>query len=150
MRTKSSGSPSRPGYRSSIPARARARVTHRHESGAPERVEYLVGRAVVGCRYFDANGGLLCDYGLRRGKRHGREYRWDVPGTLLSATPYRNGLEHGVARQWSGDGRLIGTYRMRSGTGIDLWWQETWTDPRRPYLSEAPVLVRLMRLSATR
>lgn len=127
----------RPGYRSSIPRHARARVADRHASGAPERVEYLVGRSVVGCRYFDPNGGLLLDYGVHRGKRHGREYRWDVPGTLLSATSYRNGLEHGTARQWSSDGRLLGTYRMRSGTGIDLWWQETWTKPRRTYLAEA-------------
>lgn len=111
-------------------------MTARHPSGAPERVEYLIGRSVVGCRHFDANGGLLFDYGVRRGRRHGREYRWDVPGTLLSATSYKNGLEHGLARQWSGDGRLIGTYRMRHGTGIDLWWQETWTKPRRTYLFE--------------
>ncbi|MGH9237480.1 MAG: toxin-antitoxin system YwqK family antitoxin [Vicinamibacterales bacterium] len=141
MRKKSSARPLRPGYRSSIPARARARITHRHASTAPERIDYLVGRSVVGCRHFDANGGLLFDYGIRRGRRHGREYRWDEPGTLVSATAYRNGLEHGLARQWSPDGRIIGTYRMRNGTGIDLWWQETWTKPRRPYLSE----VRFMK-----
>lgn len=107
----------------------------------PERVEYLVGRSVVGYRHFDTGGGLILDYGVRRGKRHGREYRWDVPGTLLSATTYKNGLEHGLARQWSGDGRLIGTYRMRNGSGIDLWWQETWKKRRRTYLAE----VRFMK-----
>jgi hypothetical protein len=25
---------------------------------------------------------------------------------------------------------------MRNGTGIDLWWQETFTEPPRPYLAE--------------
>ena len=136
-RKKSAQSPSRMRqFRSSIPAGARARVAHRHASGAPERVEYLVGRAVVGYRLFDADGELLLDAGVHRGRRHGREYRLDVPGKLLSATAYKNGLEHGLARQWSDDGRLIGTYRMRSGTGIDLWWQETWRKPRRPYLAE--------------
>jgi len=78
----------------------------------------------------------VLDCGVRRGRRHGREYRLDVPGKLLSATAYRNSIEDGLARQWSDDGRLIGTYRMRNGTGVDLWWQETWKKPRRPYLAE--------------
>lgn len=88
-------------------------------------MEYIVGRAVVGYRLFDADGEVLLDAGVHRGRRHGREYRLDVPGKLLSATAYKNGLEHGLARQWSDDGRLIGSYRMRNGTGVDLWWQET-------------------------
>ena len=125
---RNSGVPSRRG--------ARARVARRHSSGAPLRVEYLVGRAVVGYRLFDSDGELELDAGVHRGRRHGREYRLDVPGKLLSATTYKNGLEHGLARQWSDDGRLIGTYRMKNGTGVDLWWQETWQKPRRPYLSE--------------
>jgi hypothetical protein len=125
-----------PRFRSSIPARARARVAHQHPSGAPERVEYLVGRSIVGYRLFDTDGELLLDCGVCRRKRHGREYRLDLPGKLLSATGYRNGLEHGLARQWSEDGRLIGTYLMRNGTGVDLWWQETRTKPWRPYLAE--------------
>jgi hypothetical protein len=58
---------------------------------------------VAGCRYFDANGGLLGDYGVRRGKRHGREYRWDVPCTLLSWS--LNEL-HGIEREWTDRGRL--------------------------------------------
>ena len=99
-------------------------------------MEYLVGRSIVGYRLFDTDGELVLDCGVRRGRRHGREYRLDVPGKLLSATTYRNGVEHGLARQWSDEGHLIGTYRMRNGTGVDLWWQETWKKPRRPYLAE--------------
>ena len=75
-------------------------------------------------------------------KRHGREYRLDRPGKLLSATAYRNGLGHGVARQWSDDGRLIGTYRMKNGTGVDLWWQEGLRRSRRPYLAEVHFMLK--------
>ena len=105
-------------------------------------MEYLVGRSVVGCRLFDAGGALQLDYGIRRGRRHGREYRLDSPGKLLSFTVYRNGLEQGLARQWSDDGRLIGTYRMHNGTGVDLWWQETWPRPGRPYLAEVHFMLK--------
>lgn len=105
-------------------------------------MEYFVGRSIVGGRLFDTEGELQLDYGIRRGKRHGREYRLDVPGTLLSATAYRNGFEHGLARQWSDDGRLIGTYRMTHGTGIDLWWQETSTKGRRTYLAEVHFMLK--------
>jgi hypothetical protein len=133
---------STPRFRSSIPTRARARVVHRHPSGAPERVEYLVGRSIVGGRLFDTEGELQLDYGIRRGRRHGKEYRLDLPGKLLSATAYRNGLEHGVARQWSDDGRLIGTYRMNNGTGVDLWWQDGLTKPDGPYLAEVHFMLK--------
>jgi hypothetical protein len=105
-------------------------------------VEYLVGRSIVGYRFFDTDGELVLDCGVRGGRRHGREYRLDLPGKLLSATAYRNGLEHGLARQWSDDARGIGTYRMRNGTGVDLWWQETWTKPRRPYLAEVHFMLK--------
>jgi len=132
-------------FRSSIPAGARARVVGRHPSGSPERVEFVVGRSIVGCRLFDSDGELELDYGIRRGRRHGREYRLDLPGKLLSATAYRNGLEHGVARQWSDDGRLIGTYRMKNGTGVDLWWQDGSTQPGRPYLAEVLFMLKGQR-----
>ena len=123
-------------FRSSIPPGARPRVVRRHPSGAKERVEYLLGGRVVGYRLHDEAGELIYDCSLRNGKPHGMAYRLDTPGMVLSATPYKDGLEHGLARQWSSDGRLIGSYRMSNGTGIDLWWQETFTDPPRPYLAE--------------
>jgi hypothetical protein len=124
-------------FRSSIPSGARPRIVRRHPTGAKERVDYWFEGAVVGYRLFDAEGELIFDCGLRNDRPHGVAYRLDVPRQVLSATPYRNGLEHGLARQWSADGeRLIGSYRMRHGTGVDLWWQETFTDPPRPYLAE--------------
>ena len=129
--------PAKARFKSSIPPEARPRVVRRHPSGSKERVDYLLDKRLVGCRLYDAAGELIYDCGLREGKPHGMAYRFDAPGQLLSATPYKDGLEHGLARQWSADGRrLIGSYRMRHGTGIDLWWQETFTDPPLPYLAE--------------
>lgn len=125
-----------PRYRSSIPRRAEARITKRHANGAQATVEYFIEGRRVGVRSFDAEGHLENDCGWRDGLRHGTSYRIDIPGRLLSATPYSRGLEHGIARQWADDGRLLGTYRMRHGTGIDLWWDETWGRPRRRFLAE--------------
>ncbi|MDF2763546.1 MAG: hypothetical protein K0S81_540 [Rhodospirillales bacterium] len=129
--------PVNPSFKSSIPPGARPRIVRRHPSGAKERADYLLAGAVVGYRLYDERGVLIFDCGLRHGKPHGIAWRLDEPGQVLSATPYKHGLEHGLARQWSSDGRRrIGSYRMRNGTGIDLWWQETFTDPPRAYLAE--------------
>jgi hypothetical protein len=129
--------PAKPRVKSSIPAGARPRIVRRHPSGAKERVDYVLARKVVGYRLYDDAGELIQDCGLRDGRPNGMAYRFDTPGKLLSATPYKNGLEHGLARQWSADGkRLIGGYRMRNGTGLDLWWQESFSDPPLPYLAE--------------
>lgn len=81
----------------------------------------LKGR-IVGTRSFHETGELEYENPLKNGLPHGIVYRSDVPGELLSAEPFRNGLPHGVARQWSDDGKLIGTYSMKHGTGLDLWW----------------------------
>jgi len=134
-----------PRFRSSIPRRAQERITARHANGAKATVEYFIEGQRVGARGFDSEGNLESDCGWRDGLRHGTSYRIDIPGRLLSATPYSRGLEHGSARQWGDDGRLLGTYRMHHGTGIDLWWQETWTKPRRRYLAEVHSLHRGVR-----
>jgi hypothetical protein len=131
----------RPAFRSSIPRHAVERVTSRHPNGQRAAAEYFVGDEQVGARSFHQDGQVEADCGWRDGRLHGTMYRIDIPGRLLSATPYARGLEHGTARQWGHDGRLLGTYRMRRGTGIDLWWGETWRRPRRRYLHE----VRFMR-----
>lgn len=130
---------------SSIPKTARPRVTARHTSGEPATVEYLLDRSVVGYRHFDIDGALEFDCGKRNGRHHGTAFTLYESGQLLSATPYRNGLEHGLARQWSADGTLIGTYRMRNGTGIDLWWIETFRRPRRHFLAEVHFMFKGQR-----
>jgi len=114
----------RAAYRSSIPAAARQRVVERYPEGAKKNAEYRLRGKLVGVRWFHETGEPDFEYALRDGQKHGTQYRWDVPGHLLSAEPFEDGLPHGTARQWSRDGRQIGTYRMRRGTGIDLWRQE--------------------------
>jgi len=131
-----------PRFRSSIPRGAEERVSTRHQDGTPAIVEYYVDGQMVGARGFNSDGHLYLDCGWRDGKRHGTVYRIDTPGRVLSATPHSRGVEHGVARQWGDDGRLLGTYHMHRGTGIDLWWGETWTKPRRRYLVEVHFMRR--------
>lgn len=124
-------------FRSSIPSAAQPRAVGRHEAGTPRIVEYVLNGKVVGCRYLSEGGEVELDVGLRDGRRHGTTWRLDYPGVVTSATPYRHGVQHGLARQWNDQGRLIGWYRMHRGTGVDLWWEESWPRPGRCYLTEA-------------
>jgi hypothetical protein len=112
-------------YRSSIPKAARERVMATFVSG-PQKfmTRCTFNGKVAGIRFFHETGELSEERPLRNGMLHGIRYRSDEPGKLLSAEPYFNGLPHGVAKQWSDEGKLIGTYTMKHGTGIDLWWQE--------------------------
>lgn len=112
------------GYRSFIPTTARERVIKLSSSGAKQRAEYVLRGEVVGVRVFHESGEPAFEYALKRGVYHGTRYRWDKPGKLLSAEPYLNGMPHGLAQQWSDSGVLLGTYEMKRGVGIDLWWQQ--------------------------
>lgn len=114
-------------YRSSIPKSAKEHIQERYPNQSKKKAEYRLNREVVGVRFFHEDGQPSMEWGVRKGKQHGMMYRWDVPGLLLSAEPYFQGLSHGTAKQWSDEGRLIGTYRMKYGTGIDLWWQD-WSE----------------------
>ena len=128
-------------YRSSIPKAARERIVATFiNSPKKYKAEYVLHGKVVGIRFFHETGDLQDEYPLRNGVKHGIVYRSDVPGKLLSAEPYSDGLPHGVAKQWSDDGRLIGTYTMKHGTGLDLWWCGAHLENRSPYLSEARYL----------
>jgi hypothetical protein len=128
-------------YRSSIPKAARERVTATHVTGPQKyKAECVLNGKVVGIRLFHPTGELEHERPLKNGVTHGIEYRSDIPGKLISATPYSNGFEHGTARQWSPDGKLIGTYTMKHGAGIDLWWNLRFEDGS-PYLSEARYVV---------
>lgn len=126
-------------YRSSIPRAARERVVATFVDG-PQRykTEYVLNGKVVGERYFHKTGDLSYERPVKDGKTHGVVYRSDTPGKLLSAEPCFRGKLHGTARQWSDDGELIGTYTMKHGTGIDLWWQQS--ENSAPYLAEARYL----------
>src|SRR5882757_9650587 len=124
-------------YRSSIPKAARERVTATFLTSPQKyKVECILNGTVVGIRHFHETGELEDEWPLKNGVVHGIAYRSDIPGKLLSAEPYSNGIPHGTAKQWSKDGKLMGTYTMRHGTGIDLWWCDC-TESGFPYLSEA-------------
>jgi hypothetical protein len=111
-------------YKSCIPKTARERVVKRFADGSKREAEYRIGRKLVGRRSFFDTGEPESESAFKNGKRHGIEFRWFDPNILISAEPFVDGLAHGTARQWNFDGKLIGTYRMRRGTGIDLWRQE--------------------------
>jgi hypothetical protein len=126
-------------YRSSIPKAARERIVATFvDSPQKYKAAYILGGKLVGERYFHKTGELSYERPVKNGLTHGIVYRSDTPGKLLSAEPCFRGKLHGTARQWSNDGRLIGTYKMKHGTGIDLWWQESGNGV--PHLSEARYL----------
>lgn len=109
-------------YRSSIPEKATERAIATFlKSPAKYKAEHRLKGALVGVRFFFETGELQGERPLRDGKTHGMVYRCDVPGRVLSREPYRDGLPHGVARQWDNDGTLIGSWKMKRGTGWDLW-----------------------------
>ena len=123
-------------YRSSIPEAARERVTATFVTGRLKyRVDCVFEGKVVGVRYFHETGELSFEYPLKKGLTHGIVYRSDIPGKLLSAEPYFNGRPHGTAKQWSDQGKLLGSYTMKHGSGIDLWWSQCEKGLRR--LAEA-------------
>jgi hypothetical protein len=125
-------------YRSSIPKAARERVTATFVTSPTKyKAECILNGKLVGIRYFHETGELEVECPLKNGLTHGIEYRSNIPGKLCSAEPYSNGFPHGTARQWSDDGKLMGSYTMRHGTGIDLWWCD---GCGIPYLSEARYL----------
>jgi hypothetical protein len=105
-------------YISDIPAEAQEKRT---DTG---RVEYYVGKEMVGIRLFSKSVDLQMEYAFKGGVRHGRFYRWTKPGKLRSMEPYENGVPHGTAYQWADDGTVLGTYTIEYGTGTDLWWQD--------------------------
>ena len=83
---------------------------------------------VVGQRAYGERGQLLTETPLRKGSKHGREYQWDDDGRLLLMEPYVNGKIHGTAKQYGRHGSVIGTYRLRHGTGYDVWRVENEDD----------------------
>jgi hypothetical protein len=126
-------------YRSSIPKAARERVIATFGDNPQKyKAEYVLNGEVFGIRFFHETGELEMEYPLRNGLTHGIVYRSDEPGKLLSAEPYFNGRPHGTAKQWSDEGQLLGTYTMKHGTGVDLWWQQS--QDGVPYLAEARYL----------
>lgn len=117
--------------KSDIPSGITERLIREYEPVGPfayRLVECILNDQLVGQRVYDQDGQLILETPIKDGKRHGREYRWYEDGsTLESVESYDNGLIHGLAKQYGRSGRLIGTYRMKHGTGFDVWRQE-WED----------------------
>jgi molybdopterin-guanine dinucleotide biosynthesis protein A/antitoxin component YwqK of YwqJK toxin-antitoxin module len=122
------------GLESSCPTDAREHVLQRYPNGRKSEAAYSVAGRLAGYRRFHLNGLPEHEHALRDSRRHGYQFRWDIPGKLLNAEPYENGLPHGVAMQWSDEGNLVGRYTMIAGTGLDLWWH--WNPDGGHYLSE--------------
>jgi antitoxin component YwqK of YwqJK toxin-antitoxin module len=121
-------------YRSSIPANAMERVKMRHANDAKSVSHYFKNRKKVGVRFFDDDGSMSMEFGVKDGKEHGNHYEW-ISGKLVFFQKIRNGLAYGTAKQWSSEtGKLIGSFKMNNGNGIDLWWHD-WSG--RVHLSEA-------------
>jgi hypothetical protein len=121
-----------------IPPGARERLAraYRQDGGLMwlRTVECIYRGKVVGRRYYDEAGRLLIETPLRNGAKHGREIHWRPEGGVELIEPYVDGQHHGTARQYDRRGRLIGTYRMRHGTGYDVWRCEREAGPA--YISE--------------
>lgn len=106
-----------------IPKDVREVTQSVHEWGY-KSIACLLGRKVVGSRLRDENGGLIEEYGLRDNEKCGYERHWSNDGVLLYRRYFVDGKQHGIARQWNSKGTLLIVYRMRRGTGIDIWCNE--------------------------
>jgi antitoxin component YwqK of YwqJK toxin-antitoxin module len=91
-------------------------------SGAKKSAYYYDGGQKVGYRYWDEDGHLSIEYHIKHDKKHGSFRTWHDNGTLEHETAYFEGKEHGISTQYDRDGRSIGTYEMKFGTGVDLWY----------------------------
>ena len=87
-------------------------------------VDCFVMGNFVGQRVYNHKGVLVLETSMKDGLKQGREISWDDDGNLLSIESYAKGKIHGTAKQYGHNGRLIGTYKMKHGTGFDIWRQE--------------------------
>jgi antitoxin component YwqK of YwqJK toxin-antitoxin module len=107
-------------YRSSIPFDAVERVIKRYADGSKNICHYFKNRKKVGVRFFDEEGSMELEYGVKDRRAHGNHYEW-ISGKLVFFEKIRNGKAHGIAKQWSDEtGKLIGSFKMNNGNGIDL------------------------------
>jgi antitoxin component YwqK of YwqJK toxin-antitoxin module len=87
-------------------------------------VDCFVAGNFVGRRVYNQEGILVLETPMKNGLRHGREQTWDDEGHLLLIEPYAKGKIHGTAKQYGRNGKVIGTYKLKHGTGLDIWRQE--------------------------
>lgn len=107
-------------YRSSIPTTAKEVVEQWFDNRKKKSAYFFLGGEKVGFREWRATGELEFEYGIKDGKKHGREFCLWEDGQPYEVTPYRNGKIHGTGKQWGKGGEVIITYKMTNGTGLDL------------------------------
>jgi antitoxin component YwqK of YwqJK toxin-antitoxin module len=107
--------------RAIIPPDSRARVIARSSTGQKTQAFYYRNGQKVGSRWWDDDGTLSMEYGMKGNLMHGPFRTFDSEGRLSHQSSYQFGKEHGLARQYA-NGKLIGSYRMKHGTGADLWY----------------------------
>ncbi|MCI0413875.1 hypothetical protein L0222_13880 [bacterium] len=123
----------KPKYQSSIPSSSTERIKERYPNGSKKVCHYYKNQKKVGVRFFSEDGLMELEYGVKNRKMHGGFFEW-IGGKLIFIEFYKNGRSHGIAKQWSSvNGKLIGSFEMKKGNGIDLWWHD-W--PGRCHLSE--------------
>jgi antitoxin component YwqK of YwqJK toxin-antitoxin module len=83
-----------------------------------------VGSTVVGARYYNPEGKLICDSPIKDMKIHGKEREWFSNGVLKYEGNYLDGLKDGVFYQYNSEGKLLGTFEIKNGTGIELYWHD--------------------------
>jgi antitoxin component YwqK of YwqJK toxin-antitoxin module len=108
-------------YRSSIPTSAAEVIEASFDCGAKKSASYFLSGKKVGYRQWNERGELEFEYGIKDGKKHGREYCFFENGQPYEVTPYCNGRIHGTGKQWSDEGKVVITYKLINGTGLDLW-----------------------------
>jgi antitoxin component YwqK of YwqJK toxin-antitoxin module len=122
-----------------VPKRAEEVIVETHEDGSRKAAEYYLGGQKIASLYWWPNGNLDMEFYYRNGLYHGPQRSWHDNGQLMWETSYVDGKEHGTARQWGRGGNLLGTYSMRYGTGIDLWWdEEEWLAEETSFVEGRP------------
>jgi antitoxin component YwqK of YwqJK toxin-antitoxin module len=86
-------------YHSSIPPEATARPIGKYRNGRPKRIEYYIGKELVGVRCFAHTGDIENERSYRNGEIHGWEYRWDAPSELVWSADYVEESENETTRQ---------------------------------------------------
>lgn len=107
-----------------IPFGAVEEIEDRWPNGNKQSAFYSVHGEKIGYRYWDEDGSLSMEYGLKGDQRHGRFRTLYSEGKPSEEAFFIDGKEHGITRQYDYDGNLIGCYEMHYGTGADLWYWE--------------------------
>lgn len=108
-------------YTSSIPVDAIKKIQKTNKQGIVIATDYYVSNELIGKRFFEDDGKLFWEYGLKNGKYHGNYYYFHDNGELFYQSNYTDGKQSGLAVQWTTTGQLVGISYFENGTGIDFW-----------------------------